>query len=153
MSTLRILPRALALGLAAGARSTLGPCAPQWARARAEGRTRSQGLAALTIAGEFAMDKVPSLPARTEGVGLWARAFSGAWGGALLARNLGGHTVTTAAVAAVAAPVGALAGVGWRSWWSQGRPAWVGAVAEDVVALSLAGYAVAGTGRGTDGPR
>ena len=145
MSTSEILARSLALGLAAGARSTLGPCAPLWAR---EERTSRRGLLALTIAGELAADKAPGIPPRTAAPVLLSRVLGGAWGGALLARNLGGPVVLSAAVvAAVAAPVGAVVGVRWRSWWSESRPSWEGAVIEDAIALTLACYAVSGTPR------
>ncbi|SIO88714.1 hypothetical protein [Nocardiopsis sp. JB363] len=144
MSTSRILSRSLALGLAAGARSTLGPCAPLWAR---EERTSRRGLLALTIAGEFAVDKAPGIPPRTAAPALLSRVLGGAWGGALLARHLGGPVLPAAVVAAAAAPVGAVVGVRWRSWWSESRPAWEGAVIEDAVALTLACRAVSGIPR------
>ncbi|AFR06665.1 hypothetical protein ACFV4I_01115 [Nocardiopsis alba] len=136
------LLRALALGLAAGARGTLGPCAPLWARARDEGRVGGRCLAALTVAGEMLGDKTPAVPARTEGPGLLFRAFSGAWGGTLLARRTGASVPLTAGICALTAPVGATLGVGWRSWWGERRPDWQGALMEDAVALSLARYAV-----------
>ena len=146
MNTFRILSRSLLLGLASGARASLGPGAPLWAGA--QGRTSRRGLVALTIAGEFAMDKVPGIPARTAGPVLLVRVLGGAWGGALLARRLAGPVIPAAAVAALAAPVGAAAGVRWRSWWSTSRPSWEGAVIEDVAALTLACSAVSDTRRG-----
>lgn len=146
MNTSRTLARSLALGLASGARGTLGPCAPLLARD--EGRTLRHGLLALTITGELVADKTPGIPPRTSGPVLLSRALAGAWGGALLARNLGGPVPPAVAVAALAAPVGASVGVWWRSWWSGHRPAWEGAVIEDAVALALAWCAVSGTPRG-----
>lgn len=145
MSTVRTLSRSLALGLAAGARGSLGPCAPLWACS--EGRTLRRGLLALTIAGELMADKTPGIPPRTSGPVLLSRALGGAWGGALLAQNLGDPPSPAALVAAMAAPVGAAAGVRWRSRWSESRPAWQGAVIEDAVALTLACCAVSGTRR------
>ena len=146
MNTSRTLARSLALGLASGARGTLGPCAPLLARD--EGRTLRRGLLALTITGELVADKTPGIPPRTSGPVLLSRAIAGAWGGALLARNLGGPVPPAVAVAALAAPAGAAVGVWWRSWWSGSRPAWEGAVIEDAVALALAWCAVSGTPRG-----
>lgn len=145
MSTSGILARSLALGLAAGARSTLGPCAPLWARA--QGRTPRRGLLALVIAGELVADKMPGIPPRTSGPVLLSRVLGGAWGGALLARNLGGPVLAAVAVAGAAAPVGAAVGVRWRSWWSGSRPPLERAVIEDAVALSLAFCAASGTRR------
>lgn len=147
MNTSRTLARSLALGLAAGARGTLGPCAPLLARD--EERTLRRGLSALTIAGELVADKMPGIPPRTSGSVLLSRALGAAWGGALLARRLGGPVPPAVAVAAMAAPVGAAVGVRWRSWWGESRPAWEGAVIEDVVALALAWCAVSGTRRGS----
>ncbi|MEU3310110.1 hypothetical protein [Nocardiopsis sp. NPDC006832] len=146
MNTSRTLARSLALGLASGARGTLGPCAPLLARD--EGRTLRRGLVALTITGELVADKTPGIPPRTSGPVLLSRSLAGAWGGALLARNLGGPVPPAVAVAALAAPMGAVVGVWWRSWWSGSRPAWEGAVIEDAVALALAWCAVSGTPRG-----
>lgn len=141
MRTFRILPRAVALGLAAGARSSLGPGAPLWVDAR--GNTPRRCLIALAVAGEITMDKTPIVPERTKGPVLVQRSLGGAWGAALLARDLNGSIPLAAVAAALAAPVGAVAGVRWRAWWSQGRPAWMGGVIEDAAALALARFAVA----------
>lgn len=134
--------RAAALGLAAGSRSSLGPCAPLWARARTHGHRGLRCSTALAVAGELAMDKMPGMPGRTAGPVLALRVLSGAVGGGLLARGLGEHVVPTAAIAALAVPVGAAAGVGWRAGWS--GPAHVDAVLEDAAALTLACLAVSG---------
>lgn len=139
--------RAVALGLAAGARGTLGPIPPLWARARAEGRTKARRLAMAAVAGELAVDKVPGIPGRTDGPGTALRALSGAAGGALLARELEGPVALTSGIAAAVAPMGAKAGVRWRARWSTHRSPWVGAVLEDAVALTLARVAVSGSRR------
>ena len=138
--------RAVALGLAAGSRGTLGPCAPLWARARAEGHAKARRLSMVTIAGELAADKTPGIPSRTAGPMITLRALSGAAGGALLARELGSPVALTAGIAAAAAPVGAMAGVRWRARWGTHRSPWVGALLEDAVALTLARWAVTGHG-------
>lgn len=135
--------RAAALGLAAGSRSSLGPCAPLWARARAHGRGGLRCSAVLAVAGELAMDKMPGMPGRTTGPVLALRVLSGAVGGGLLARGLGERVAPSAAIAALAVPVSAAAGVGWRAGWS--GPTHVDAVLEDVAALALACLAVSGT--------
>lgn len=141
MRTSRILPRAVALGLAAGARSSLGPGAPLWAAGR--GNTPRRCLVALAVAGEITMDKTPIVPERTKGPVLVQRSLSAAWGGALLARGRNGSIPLAAVAAALAAPVGAVAGVRWRAWWSEDHPAWVGGIIEDAVALALARFAAA----------
>ena len=134
--------RAAALGLAAGSRSSLGPCAPLWARARAHKRKGLQCSTALAVAGELAMDKMPGMPGRTSGPVLAFRVLSGAVGGGLLARGLGERVVPAAAIAALAVPVSAAAGVGWRAGWS--GPAQVDAALEDAAALTLACLAISG---------
>lgn len=139
-----IVTRAVALGLAAGSRGALGPCAPLWARARAEGREKTRRLSMVAITGELVADKTPKIPSRTSGPMITLRTLSGATGGVLLARALGGPAVLTSGIAAVAAPVGAVAGVRWRARWGTHRSPWVGAVLEDAVALTLARWALSG---------
>ncbi|WP_026122241.1 hypothetical protein [Nocardiopsis halotolerans] len=136
------MARATALGLATGARSTLGS-APLWPVSGKVGRT----LLAASVLGEATGDKVPGIPSRTAGPSLAARALSAGTGGALLARGLGTSTVLSALVAAAASPVGAAAGVGWRRYWNgTGRPTWLGGVIEDACALALARTACRGLG-------
>jgi uncharacterized membrane protein len=136
--------RALLLGLAAGSRSTLGAAAPLWAGARARGSVPVRCAVALAVAGELAADKHPKAPSRLRGPGGAARVVAGGLGGALLARGLGQPVLATAGIAAAAAPLGAVAGVRWRSLWGAGRGAWVGAVLEDAVAIGLARVSCSG---------
>ncbi|WDZ88587.1 hypothetical protein [Nocardiopsis sp. HUAS JQ3] len=132
--------RALLLGLAAGSRSTLGG-APLWHSAG----TGKRALMALAALGEFSGDKLPGIPSRTAAPSLTARVVSAGTGGALLARGAGASPVLATVLAAAAAPVGTLAGVGWRRYWSgTGRPAWIGGVVEDACALALARTACRG---------
>lgn len=138
------LTRAVALGLAAGARGALGPCVPLWARARTEGRTKARRLSMTTVAGELAVDKTPGIPSRTAVPMIILRTLSGASGGFLLSRQLSSPVALTVGVAAAAAPVGAVAGVRWRARWAAHRSPWVGALLEDAVALTLARWAVSG---------
>jgi uncharacterized membrane protein len=132
--------RALLLGLAAGSRSTLGGV-PLWHSA-GKGKRALMAVAAL---GEFSGDKIPGIPSRTAAPNLAARVLSAGTGGALLARGMGTSAVLAAVLAAAAAPVGTVAGVGWRQYWSgTGRPAWIGGVVEDVCAIALARAACRG---------
>ncbi|NKY99554.1 hypothetical protein [Nocardiopsis alborubida] len=136
--------RALLLGLAAGSRSTLGG-APLWHSAGKGKRV----LLALAALGEFSGDKIPGIPSRTATPSLTARVVSAGTGGALLARGAGASPVLAVVLAAAAAPVGTLAGVGWRQYWSAtGRPAWIGGAVEDACALALACAACRGLSAG-----
>lgn len=140
---------AVMLGLASGARSSLGVSAPLWARASARRRV----LLAVGVLGEFAADKAPGVPSRLAWPSLAGRSASAALGSALTARALGRPPVPAALLAAAAAPVGALAGAAWRRRWTDaGRPAWAGAVIEDACAIALAAAACRGRDR-RDRPR
>ncbi|MGW5877587.1 hypothetical protein ACWFMI_13695 [Nocardiopsis terrae] len=136
--------RAILLGLAAGSRSTLGAAAPLWAGARARGSVSGRCSVALAVIGELAVDKLPWAPSRLEGPGTAVRVLAGGLGGALLARGLGRPVLATAGIAAAAAPLGAAAGLRWRSWWGTGRGAWAGAALEDAAAVGLARAACSG---------
>ncbi|GAA1107736.1 hypothetical protein [Nocardiopsis metallicus] len=142
--TAATVTRAVLLGLAAGSRSTLGAAGPLLAGARSRGSRPAQYAIALAVTGELATDKLPCAPSRLAGPGKAVRVLAGGLGGALLARGLGQPVLATAGIAAAAAPVGAAAGVRWRSLWGTGRGAWVGAVVEDAVAIGLARAACAG---------
>lgn len=134
--------RAAALGLAAGARSTLGGM-PLWDGAGPKVRA----FLAVAALGEFAADKAPGMPSRTAAPSLAARVLSAGTGGFLLARRLGSPPLPAALVAAAVSPAGAVAGVEWRRYWSgTGRPAWAGGVIEDTCVLALARAACRGPG-------
>ncbi|MFJ9553752.1 hypothetical protein ACIRPH_08040 [Nocardiopsis sp. NPDC101807] len=142
---------AVVLGLAAGARSTLGTAAPLWAAS--SGRRRA--LLAAGVLGEFVADKSPVVPDRLSWPSLLARSASAAAGGAVLARERSRPVVGGAVLAAAAAPLGALAGAGWRKLWTDGaNPPWVGALVEDGLALVLAAAACRGArgAAGGEGP-
>jgi uncharacterized membrane protein len=136
--------RTLALGVAAGSRSSLGISGPALFRTRA-GRSRRHSLGrvrlVLPVASELVVDKLPKTPSRLEPAGLAGRFASGAIGSVILARGAGAsapQTIVAVLAGALGTAAGAYGGAAWRRWASQSRPDWQGAVAEDTVALSLA---------------
>jgi uncharacterized membrane protein len=161
------LVRSLLLGLAAGARSTLGLFGPVAAGAvRPPGSpgaaTAARAGGALGILGELVGDKLPAAPDRTAGIGTLVRALAGAAGGFQL-RGTGGSGPlpgwAAAAAGAAGGAAGTWAGYGWRRLVaSRGLPDWPAALAEDAVALTLAAVATgvvpggrSHTGRGATG--
>ncbi|GAA0973574.1 hypothetical protein GCM10009551_003960 [Nocardiopsis tropica] len=142
---------AVMLGLAAGARSSLGTAAPLWPAS--SGRRRV--FLAAGVLGEFVADKSPVVPSRLSWPSLLARSASAAAGGAMLARERSRPVAGSAVLAAAAAPLGALAGSGWRKLWTDGGlPPWIGALVEDGLALALAAAACRGVrgAAGDEGP-
>ncbi|MFB7889361.1 hypothetical protein ACFCZ3_15085 [Cellulosimicrobium cellulans] len=150
--TAALLARALALGVAAGSRSSLGAAAPVlggWVGGGSRGGSGGPGLLARAgavagVVSEMVGDKLPRTPSRLDPPGPVFRLGSGAAGGILLARHRTGPAgVVAAAVAGAAgAAVGTWGGAAWRRLAVGSRPDWPGAVAEDVVALALAAWAV-----------
>ncbi|MCO7275512.1 hypothetical protein [Cellulosimicrobium cellulans] len=147
--TTALLARALALGVAAGSRSSLGVAAPVlggWVGGDGPGvvGVLVRGTAAAGVAGELVGDKLPQTPSRLDPPGPVFRLASGALGGVLLARRRSGPAgVVAAAVAGAAgAAAGTWGGAAWRRLAVGSRPDWPGAVAEDAVALTLAALAV-----------
>jgi uncharacterized membrane protein len=145
-----IVPRVFALGVAAGSRSTLAVAAPTLAprpgpAAPPPRAATARAAAVLAVAGEIAGDKRPEAPSRLAGPGAAVRVAAGAVGGVLLARRRATGTAPAAAAAlagAAGAAAGAYGGAAWRGLAVGRRPDWPGAVAEDVVAVSLAAWAV-----------
>jgi uncharacterized membrane protein len=143
-----LVVRSLALGVAAGSRSSLGVAGPVLA-ARPDGAPGSgpvaRAAAVLAVAGEVVGDKLPSAPSRLDPPGPVLRMASGALGGVRLARvrGAGAPAVVASAVAgALGGAAGTWGGAAWRRLAVGKRPDWPGAVAEDVVAVALAAWAV-----------
>jgi hypothetical protein len=135
----RAWARALGLAAVAGLRCTLGPALAVPAGRRSAGLRRLGYACAL---GELVGDKVPSIPARTRGIGLAARAVSGA----LVASRRGpGRTRRAGGLVLGAATAVAAAFLGQRVRRSLTRLLGGGALAnafagviEDAAAIALA---------------
>jgi len=131
----KVLRRSLALGLAAGARSTLGLPA-----ALAIG-PRTALVSAGLVASEVVVDKLPATPSRLEAGPALGRIGSGALGAALLAHGEDGSVGVGLVAGAVGAVVGSVLGAAWREVAADRGWAWQGALAEDAAALALTAYA------------
>ena len=145
---LALVLRAAALGLAAGARSSLGIAAPI---GLGTGTPAATGPIATTasaagVAGELVADKLPQAPDRTGVPGLPARFASSAVGAMMLARRDGARPTVPVLAAAAGTTAGAFGGQAWRRWAAQRVPDWPAALVEDAVALALA-FAAARPGR------
>ncbi|WP_196240559.1 hypothetical protein [Nocardioides anomalus] len=131
-----LLWRSTALGVAAGARASLGAVA--FSRAAGWG---TKATAALSL-GELLADKLPQAPSRLQPGSQAGRLASGAVGAAALARRSGSSPWLPAAFGALGAGVGTIAGAAWREAAQQRGWTWQAALAEDGVALGLVAVAV-----------
>lgn len=133
----RVLARSLAVGLAAGARSTLG-----LPRALAVG-PRTSVVSGALVASELVADKLPAVPSRLEPGPALGRIGSGALGAVVLARREdgGGLPLLPLLVGGLGAAAGTVLGAAWREVATERGWTWQGAAVEDVVALSLAAWA------------
>lgn len=143
----RLRLRSAALGLAAGARSTLGLAAMLLVSQRPAQRKRRHGRARLAVGilavtGELVADKLPMTPSRLEAASLAARVASGIGGGVALARHVGAPVAGPAVVGGVSGAAGAVVGAAWREYATTHMPAWSAALLEDAAALSLASAAL-----------
>lgn len=135
--------RAVLLGVAAGCRASLGVAAPVLAGRAGESRppVAVRAGAVLGVLGELVGDLLPATPSRLRPPGPQARAAAAAVGGALLARRAGAGVLLPAVLAAGASAAGTWGGAAWRRWAAGHGPDWPAALAEDAVALALAGAA------------
>jgi hypothetical protein len=144
--------RSAALGLAAGARTSLGVAAPVVQRSGRDDRPRTRLATAaaagsvLAVVGELIGDKLPQAPSRLDLPGLLVRVATGVAGAALLSRRGRTAPVLPVLAGAAGALAGTYGGAAWRSWASRRVPDWQAAVVEDVLALALAGTAARGGG-------
>ncbi len=129
--------RYVLLGFAVGGRTTAGPAALAWSGSNA----RAKQLTAIGAAVELVGDKLPQTPSRLELGGLVARGVASAASAIVLARREGDDQRIAAAVALVAAGVGATLGSRWRTRAAARNVA--AGLAEDAVVATLASLAVA----------
>jgi uncharacterized membrane protein len=131
-----LLTRSAAIGLATGARSSLGLMPP------AVGSRRSLALgAAGLVASELVVDKRPTTPSRLEPGPVLARLALGGVGAAVLARRDGYGVVAPALAGTAAAGLGSVAGRALRELASRRGVGWQAALGEDLAALALAAWA------------
>jgi uncharacterized membrane protein len=133
------LVRAGALGLAAGARSTLGAAGPLLTSVGPGTAARASSLVA--VLGELAADKLPFTPSRLLPPSLVFRMGTGGAGAAALARRSGAPVLPSAVTGALASAAGSYAGYAWRQWAAGRLPTWASGLLEDAVALSLTAFA------------
>lgn len=141
-----LVVRSFLLGLASGARSSLGWAMPTLTapsrRGTPEHRSKAARLgAAAAIAAELVGDKQPGAPARTAPAGAAPRFLGAVAGAAQLATRDRANAALPGFVAAGGAAVGAWGGLGWRLWLQRRLPAPQAGLVEDGAALLLAAVA------------
>jgi hypothetical protein len=132
-----LLARATALGIAAGARSSLAVGGPVLS-----GRGGKAGVAAaVLVSTELVADKSPAVSSRLQPGPLAGRVVGGGLGAAALARGRDDAGAAGTSLAAIAgaggAWVGAVAGAGWREAAAARGWTWQAGLVEDFVALGL----------------
>ncbi len=140
-----VVARSALLGVAAGARSSLGVAGPavlSAATAAVPSGAVATALGTLAVGGELVADKLPATPSRLSASGLPVRLVTGALGGGVLGRREGAGVVAPALAGLLGAVVGSNVGAAWRAWAGQRVPDWQAALVEDAVALGLTVVAV-----------
>jgi uncharacterized membrane protein len=145
---------AFLIGLFAGLRSLTAPAATAWAThlgwLRLErplsliGSTASVAIFTVLAIAELVADKLPNTPSRTAPVGLIARIFTGGLSGACIAASGGYAAILGAILGAVGGVAGCYGGYQARTrlvkWL--GKPDYVVAILEDLVAIGGSGWVV-----------
>ena len=136
----KTLSKCLVIGLAAGGRSSFGLSAPLLTSSS----TRARIFGVSSVLGEMVVDKLPTTPSRLDAGPLGGRVLAGAIGGATVAaRN--GHTplaLVGATLGVAGSVTGSVLGAAWREVAANNGLRWPAAVAEDVLSLSVAAYAL-----------
>lgn len=138
-----LLVRSVAIGVAAGSRTSLG-LAPVLLTSSVAGRWGAVATvgAVLGTAAELAGDKLPGTASRLDPPGPPIRMTAGALGALVLARRAEAGVLVPVLLGVAGAAAGTWGGAAWRAAAVGRRPDWQAAVVEDVVALSLAAFAV-----------
>jgi len=134
---MNVLALALGLGFVSGLRTFTGVAALSIAGG---GAWRVAGVVAA--AGEYVADVLPGTPSRTEPAGLTARLMSGAFVGWNIAARHGGSRVAGAVAGVAGASLGTYGGHAARIATGARIGNVPAALAEDVVAISLATFIV-----------
>ncbi|MGY1815151.1 hypothetical protein [Blastococcus sp. SYSU D00820] len=145
--------RSAALGVASGARSSLGLSGPTLSAPAGAVPPLRRLVSLAAVAGELVADKNPATPDRTDPPALGARFLGAAVGAGRLAGRDGANGAVPVLAAAAGAAVGAFGGIGWRRWAAARIPATRAALVEDGVALLLAAVACLPGRSGTGRPR
>ena len=142
-----LLARSALLGLATGARSSLGLAGPVLTAPRATGVAGAVSgragswVAATALVGELVGDKLPQTPSRLDGPGAPLRVVSAAGGASALARRQQARVGGPVLAGIAGAVVGTRGGASWRAWYADRAPDWQGALIEDGAALALTALA------------
>jgi hypothetical protein len=128
-----LLARALALGVAAGGRSTLGIGGPVLAARGGPAAVAAAGL----IGTELVVDKLPGVPSRLRPGPLGGRLVAAGVGAVALARADEKPAVLPAVAGVAGAALGSLAGAVWRDVAAERGWTWQAGAVEDAVALGL----------------
>ncbi|MEV7428636.1 hypothetical protein AB0N29_03390 [Nocardioides sp. NPDC092400] len=136
--TAGLLGRSLALGAAAGSRTSLAVAGP----ALTSGNRARGVLSAGLVAAEVVGDKLPQAPSRLQAQATGGRLLAGAGGGAALAGRADAPRVLAVLAGAAGAAIGTVAGALWRDAAERRGWTWRAAVAEDVAAVGLTALAV-----------
>jgi uncharacterized membrane protein len=143
-----LLLRAAALGGATGLRSTVGISGLAWRRSDGRSARFERMAAALALAAELVIDKLPTTPSRLDPKPLAGRALFAGVGGAVLARSQHAPAFAAMAIAAGAALTSARVGHDTRVASARRMPDTALAAIEDAVAIWLAAWATRGYRRG-----
>lgn len=138
--------RSFLLGVASGARSSLGWAMPTVTAPSRKGTPEHRAAAvklgaAATVAAELVGDKQPGIPARTTPAGAAPRFLGAVVGATQLATRARANAAVPALVAAGGAAVGTWGGLGWRLWLQRQLSTTQAGLVEDGAALLLAAVA------------
>ncbi len=97
---------------------------------------------AVAAAVEYVIDILPATPSRTAAVGVAARVVSGAFSGWTIATMHGGSGIAGAVAGIAGALAGTYGGHAWRIAAMLRLGTYPPAIAEDLVAIGLAAFAV-----------
>lgn len=129
-------------------RATLGISGLVWRRGDGLSARFERMAAALALAAELVIDKLPTTPSRLDSKSLAGRALFAGVGGVVLARSQRAPAFPAMAIAAGAAQASARVGHDTRVATARRMPDTAVAVIEDAVAIWLAAWATRGYRRG-----